>query len=572
MNASFKFRTRIVLILILFVAIGLGITLYRIQIVKGEIYAKKAGDQYIKPNSSLLDRGSIFFSTKDGTRVQMATLKSGYKIYINPSIIKNIESVFVALSEYINLDKKEFIRKASKSNDQYEEVARQIDEKTALSIKNLKIDGVGIIKEIWRVYPGEMMAAHELGLLGESASSSSVVGRYGLEKIYEDVLKRSGSNSSLNNFAELFSDIQKTVFSSEDGTQGDIISSIEPSTQKYLEKVLSETAEKWHPDTVGGIVIDPNTGEVVAMASLPSFNPNDTSGVKDPRVFSNPLVENVYEMGSIIKPLTMAAGLDSGAFYPDSTYVDEGTMTLSGKKISNHDQKAHGTVSMQEILNQSLNVGAATIALEVGKQEFSKYFLSFGLGAKTGIDLPYEATGIVGNLKTGRDVEIATAAYGQGIAISPISVVRALSVLANGGYLITPHLIKEIRFTNGKVKEISFAKNKPVLKKQTTDDVTKMLVTVVDKALLKGAIKNDRYSIAAKTGTAQIPDHEKGGYYSDRYLHSFFGYFPAYNPKYLVFLYQVAPKGTEYAADTLTYPFDQMAKFLINYFNIAPDR
>jgi cell division protein FtsI/penicillin-binding protein 2 len=247
-------------------------------------------------------------------------------------------------------------------------------------------------------------------------------------------------------------------------------------------------------------------------------------------------------------------------------------MTLNGKKISNFDGKARGVIPMQEILSQSLNVGAATIALKVGKDDFSKYFLNFGLGNKTGIDLPNEATGMANNLKSGRDIEIATAAYGQGVAVSPITMATALSILANSGYVVKPHLVKEIDYANGKVKEIGLEKSGPFLKKETTDEVTKMLVKVVDESLLKGAIKMDRYSIAAKTGTAQIPDHVNGGYYSDRYLHSFFGYFPAYNPKYLVFLFQVYPKGAEYASATLTEPFDQMAKFLIDYYNIPPDR
>jgi cell division protein FtsI/penicillin-binding protein 2 len=416
------------------------------------------------------------------------------------------------------------------------------------------------------------MAAHELGLLGESASSTAITGRYGLERNYENILKRSGTTSNTNAFAQLFIGLRDSVFSSNSDEEGDIVTTIEPSVQKYLEKVLNQTSESWHPDSIGGIVIDPKTGEIVAMASLPSFDPNNTGAVKDARQFSNPLVENVYEMGSIMKPLTMATALDSGAERPNSTYEDTGTMMLSGKKISNFDGMARGIVTMQEILSQSLNVGAATIALEVGKQEFSKYFLNFGLGSKTGIDLPNEAMGLVGNLKTGRDVEIATAAYGQGLAISPINMTRALSVLANGGYVVTPHLVKEIDYANGTIKKIDVIKSEQVLKKETTDEVTKMLVKVVDESLLKGAIKMERYSIAAKTGTAQIPNPQAGGYYTDRYLHSFFGYLPAYNPRYLVFLYQVYPKGAEYASATLTEPFDQMAKFLITYYNIAPDR
>ncbi len=171
-------------------------------------------------------------------------------------------------------------------------------------------------------------------------------------------------------------------------------------------------------------------------------------------------------------------------------------------------------------------------------------------------------------------MEVATAAYGQGIAVSPVNMARALSVLANGGYVVTPHLVKEIDYADGTVKKIAPEKTGPVLKKQTTDEVTGMLIKVVDEEIAKAHpdIHFVHYSVAAKTGTAQIADHVNGGYYPDRYLHSFFGYFPAYNPKFLVFLYQIYPKGAEYASATLSDPFTDLSKFLINYYNITPDR
>lgn len=572
MNSKQRLRARIILVCIILGALSLAASLYNIQIVKGDMYASKADLQYVKPAVTVFDRGNIYFSSKDQVKAAAATLKTGYKVFINPAMVKDAKSTYEALAGYLDLDPADFDKRVKKTNDHYEELGRQVPEKTALSIKSLGLPGVGIIKENWRSYPGGTLAAHELGILGEDGSSSSVRGRYGLERMYESVLQRAGTSSNVNAFAQLFVDIKDSVFGAAEDSEGEIITTIEPSTQKYLEKTLAQITQTWKSDEVGGIVIDPQTGEIVAMASLPGFDPNNTAAIKDVRVLSNPLVENVYEMGSIMKPLTMATALDTGAVKPTSTYDDTGTMTLSGKKISNFDGRARGIVPMQEILSQSLNVGVATIALKVGKEDFSKYFLNFGLGSKTGIDLPNEATGIVNNLKTGRDVEIATAAYGQGIAISPINMTRALSVLANGGYVVTPHLVKEIDYSNGTVKKIPVKKDGPYLKEQTVNDVTKMLVKVVDEALLKGAIKMDSYSIAAKTGTAQIPDHNKGGYYTDRYLHSFFGYFPAYDPKFLVFLYQVHPKGAEYASATLTTPFDDLAKFLISYYNIPPDR
>ncbi len=375
----------------------------------------------------------------------------------------------------------------------------------------------------------------------------------------------------MNFFAEVFSNISDTFFKDE-GMEGDIITTIDSSVQSFLEKKLFEVKTRYSVDSIGGIIMDPKTGEIYAMAHMPDFDLNKLNEVEDPRIFSNQLVEGIYEMGSIIKPLTIAAGIDSGAITSESTYDDKGFLTLNGKKISNFDGKARGVVSMQEVLNQSLNIGAATVALKVGSDDFSRYLLSFGLGDITGIDQPNEQKGRVHNLKTGREIEQATASYGQGIAISPIATIRALSVLANGGILIKPKIVKEIEYTDGSIKAIDSDPGVRVLQRESAEEVTKMLVEVVDKALRKGAVKMANYSVAAKTGTAQIADPVNGGYYGDRYLHSFFGYFPAYSPKYIVFLYHVYPKGAQYASETLTDPFIELTKFLINYYEIPPDR
>ncbi len=551
----------------------IAVSLYWTQIVRGKSYATKANEQYVKPLNTLFDRGSMYFQSKDGTKASAATLESGFIIFMNPTVIANPVQVYEALSQYIKLNETDFLAKAGKPNSHYEVLVDQTDAVVAQSVKNLLINGVSVIPKTWRSYPGGSLAAHTLGIVGEDSKSSSVTGRYGLERVYEDVLSRSGSSNNINVFAELFSGLRNTIFGGSSKKEGDIIMTVEPTVERYLERVLVQTNTIWRPDEIGGIVIDPKTGEIIAMSSLPTFNPNNTSSIKNISILSNPLVESAYEMGSIMKPLTMAAALDSGTEKPHSTYDDTGTMTLSGKKISNYDGKARGIIPMQEILSQSLNVGAATIALKMGKEVFVKYFTEFGLGEKTGIDQPFESAGIATNLKTGRDVEIATMAYGQGISISPISMTRVLSVLANGGYLVTPHLMKEIDYSDGTIKKNQPQRSGPVLSKETTDSVTGMLVKVVDEkiAVSHPNIRMERYSIAAKTGTAQIAD-KSGGYYSDRYLHSFFGYFPAYDPEFLVFLYQVYPKGAEYASETLTDPFSDLAKFLISYYNIVPDR
>lgn len=570
MNQSQKARLRLIFILVTLVAAAILAALYHTQVLDGDAYAAKADKQYSRPPAGAFDRGSIYFKAKDGAKISAATVEHGYAVFINPKLIDDPEQVYEAVSQFLQVDRNAFLKAAMKNDDPYEVVAHRANEDKANSIRSAAIVGVGVAPEAWRSYPGGAMAAHELGLTGESASSTVVGGKYGLERSYEEVLGRGAGDADENLFAQLFSDIRGAV--SGGHRKGDIVMTIEPTVQSYLEKVLNDADRAWKPDEIGGVVLDPITGEVLAMASLPSFDPNDVSKTKNIKTLSNPVVESVYEMGSIMKPLTMATGLDTGAIGPDTKYNDTDCLTLDGRKICNHDLQSHGLTDMQTVLSKSLNVGAATIALKVGSSTMIAYLSKYGLDGKTGIDLPNEAAGLTGGAKTGRDIEIATAAYGQGIAISPISIARALSVLANGGYLIRPRMVSRLEYSDGTNETLSPEKTGPILSKQTTDEVTKMLVEVVDTALKGGKIKMEHYSIAAKTGTAQVPDPKNGGYYSDRYLHSFFGYFPAYDPKFLVFLYQLYPKGAAYASETLTDPFANMAKFLINYYDVPPDR
>lgn len=571
MTYNFLKRIRIVLAVFFLIAVIIVCRIFWIQIINKDFYTAKSENQYSNQTSTIFDRGSIFFESKDKVKIGAATIKEGFTLAINPKILVNPDDVYDTISEYIELDKQSFIEKASKVNDPYEEILKKIDKNAGNSVKNLKIPGVILTKDTWRVYPGDILASHSIGLIGFD-DAGVVAGRYGLERYYEDVLSRTSDNIHTNVFAEIFSEIKKTVFS-DTSKKGDIVTSIEPTTQSYLEKTLDNIKDKWKSDSIGGIIMDPKTGKIFALSSRPTFNPNNLRDISDPKVFSNLLVEDAREMGSIIKPLTMATGIDTGVITIDSKYDDTGFMELNGKKISNFDGRARGITSMQEILSQSLNVGAANIALKIGQDRFSEYFRKLGFGEITGIDQPNEQKGIIKNLDSKRDIEMVTASYGQGIALTPIQTIRALATIANGGLLVTPHIAEKIEYLDGNYDDLISNKNDiRIFKKESTDDVTKMLVKLVDTALKNGKIKMEHYSIAAKTGTAQIANPTAKGYYSDRFLHSFIGYFPAYNPRFIVFLYHVYPKDAEFASETLTDPFIQISKFLINYYELPPDR
>lgn len=571
MKAEITSRIRLLIFIFLGIAFALIFRLYLVQIVKGEEYAQKATRQYSRPNQSLYDRGYIFFSDKDGNEGFAASLDFGYTVAISPVNLGDAQKIYGAISGLIDINSESFFLKAGKKDDPYEEIAERVPEEKALAIADLKLKGVNIYEERWRSYPSGKTAANVLGFVG--FEGDKLTGRYGLEKYYEDILKRDSQEGEVNFFAEIFSGIKEAVTSKDIKGEGSIITTIEPKVQDFLEKTVASVENDWHSDITGGIVINPKNGEVYAMSMNPTFDPNIYNEEKNISIFSNPIVEDVYEMGSIIKALTMAAGLDSGAVTADTTYYDNGFIELDGATVSNYDGKGRGQVNMQEVLNQSLNTGAAFVESQIGNKKFKEYFLKFGLGDKTDIDLPNETTSLIDNLDSPRNLEFATASFGQGVAFTPIMTVRALAALGNGGYLIKPHVTKEIKYKIGLREKFDVEENpKRAIKETASDEITRMLVRVVDEALLGGDVALPNYSIAAKTGTAQIANPNGGGYYENRYLHSFFGYFPAYDPQFLVFFYTVDPKGVRYASQTLTYPFIDMAKFLISYYEVAPDR
>jgi cell division protein FtsI/penicillin-binding protein 2 len=560
-------RIRLLILAIGVVGIIVIFRLFTLQVVNSREYQERAEHQYVTPSGAVFDRGNIYFTKKDGETVAAATIATGFKVAIAPRQITDEEGVYKKLAAIIELDKSRFLEQAAKKNDPYEEIAERVDEEAAEKITALQIPGVTLYRQKWRFYPGGTLAAKTIGFV--SYKGNDLVGNYGLEEYYNDVLSRSADNFYVNFFAEIFANMQSTIFKNRAAT-GDIVTSIEPSAQAELENQVASVISKWNSDSVGAIVMDPYTGEIIAIAAAPSFDLNAFGEERDVSVYGNPFTQNVYEMGSIVKPLVMAAGIDSGAVTPATSYNDTGSVQVQDKLINNFDKKGRGHVTMQDVLNQSLNTGMVYVQQHMGKETFREYMLDrYRIGEKTGVDIPGEVKGLVSNLKTPYDVNFATAAFGQGIATTPINIVRGFASIANGGTLVTPHLATKIEEENGTTRPVKYIEYPLVMKPETAATVTNMLVKVVDDGY---HLKQEHYRVAAKTGTAQIAKPNGQGYYDDRNLHSLIGYFPATKPRFVVYFFNVHPKGAQFAIQTLADPFFNMIQFLATYYEIAPDR
>jgi cell division protein FtsI/penicillin-binding protein 2 len=587
---TFTNRIRVLSLIFIFVALVLIIKLYIVQVINHDNYLNLGDRQYIKKNSNINDRGDIFFTKKDGSYIVAATMKDDYTLYVNPKSFftfikstKNKENktgdqILMDLKNNISvllkLDEKQIsdfdiklLKIKDKKDDTYFELIKGLSEDEQVLIKTLKLDYVGLGKEKKRYYPGNELASNVIGTIG--FKGDELAGRYGLEKQYDNTLSRKDKAYS-NFFVDIFSGAKK-IISDKEGMEGDIYTTIEPIVQKELEKKILQINQKQNSDLTGAIIMDPYTGEIISMAKVPTFAHDDKD--YDIANYKNDMIESSYEMGSIIKSLTMSMGIDTDKVHADSKYNDVGFIKVRDRTMWNFDRKGRGVITMQTALSQSLNTGFVYIANLVGNEVMTKYFNSFGLSEKTGIDLPNESAPLTSNLNKG-DVEHATVSFGQGIAMSPIGTIRSLAVLANGGHIVNPHIVSSIKYELGTTKDIkadSLDKKTPLLKPTTIDEIKRMLIYNVDNSLLNGKRKNPRYNIAAKTGTAQIAS-ENGGYIDGKNIHTFIGFFPAYNPKFIIFMYTVDPKTSRYASESLASSFLDLTDFLIQYYEVPPDR
>ena len=523
--------------------LGLVAHLYSLQIQQGGVYAARAASQYQSSGARALRRGTIYFTDKEGSLVS-AVLNKEYKIaFAVPTEIQDVEEAAQNLSNILNLDIVDLRRRLSKAHDTYELLATKLDDATIARLLEAHIPGVYLKNQDFRFYPFHALASHLVGFVGPSGTDGDLRGRYGIEARYDAEL--SGRTQAGIGGASSF----------EQSEGSDIPLTIDRNIQFVAEDVLKKLVADH--EATGGVVIveEPKTGKILALGAYPDFDPN-TYGSSPVSHFLDPAVEAVYEPGSVFKVLTMAAGIDAGKITPETTYTDTGSLTLNGKTIQDWDKKAHGLTTMTGVIENSLNLGAAFAEKTMGHEIFLSYLKKFGMEDKTDIGLPGEVVGSLQSLKKDvRDINFATASFGQGVSVTPLRLIETISAIANNGIMMKPYIRSDEM-----PEEV-----RAVITPETARTVTGMMVNAVKKNFIA---QIPHYTVAGKTGTAQIPGH---GGYTDEYIHTYVGFAPAYDPRFTVLIKLDKPRGSPLAGVTVVPAFREIAQFLLNYYSVPPD-
>ena len=554
--------------------------LFILTYVRHHTYLRTAEAQSQNINN-VLARGNIYFGEH-----LVATNKKFPLVYVIPAeidaqkseeIAGQVSALFISGRKFSgNADKDEVKKVIDSRSDKFRIIARKISNEQLEAVKSLKIKGLGVTYETDRFYPGGSFAANMIGFLGYS--NDGRIGQYGVESFYDNELF--GKKWSTRNYvagSKAFSiiarffknaEFENITESEKIDRPADIVLSIDKNIQQIAEDKLDFLMGKWKP-TGGTIIIqDPNTGKILAMADRPHFDPNKYSEY-EPSSFLNRGVQEIFEPGSSFKPITVAMGLDLGVITSETTFSDKGYREISGYKINNFSEKVFGTVTVFQVLEKSINTGAMFIQDTVGDSNFLDYVVNFGFGQRTGVDLPGEVNGDISNLYSGRKINFLTASFGQGIAVTPIQLINAYSVIANGGKLMRPFVVERV-VKEGGGEDVTKPEIVAIpISEKTATKLKSMLVSVVDNGFDKARISG--YDVAGKTGTAQIPDG-KGGYLENAYVHDFVGFAPAFSPKFVILIKIDKPQGITFAADSLSPIFKEITQFLLNYYGIPPSR
>lgn len=508
----------------------------------------------------LPERGKVFDRNKDPLVVNQTM----YQMYFEP---KKMEDVFLSIkgiNSILGLGEATLEAKIDKTKE-WVAVTGGIDKKQKDDVEKMKLKGIGFIEESRRYYPEGSLSAHLLGFVGKSEKGGSV-GYFGLEGFYDkDLTGLPGLIKSEEDLAgrAIFVGTQKKT-DPENGR--DLILTIDKSVQKIIKTRLEKGLERYEAKEGCIIVADPNTMEIFGLSCLPDFNPDEYYRFSE-YFFRNFSVSDAYEPGSTFKPLIVAAALEERAIKPDEVFQEDGPITVGDYTIRTWNNKYEGEISMTRILEKSSNVGMVYIGEKLGDKKIYEYIKKLGFGELTGIDLQGEIAGYLRPRQQWYPIDYATVTFGQGIAVTPIQMVRAFSALINGGNLMKPFMVRSIA-SQEKERKISPKIEKTVFSKKTSEIIKKMLVSTIENGDARWA-RPKGYKIGGKTGTAQIPI--KGHYDPTKTIASFIGFAPADNPRFIAMVILKEPQSSQWGSETAAPLFFEIAKDLLVYYNINPE-
>lgn len=554
-----------------FTALGsiIALRLFIVQIVQHGYYEALASDHHDLFEELFPERGEMLVHDRysaAGT-VPIATNKVLYEVHAEPVHVTDPTALAQALAPLLSIPKDDLKQKLDKPGDPDEVLKRRVPEEVVKAIQALNLTGLNYREEQWRYYPEGEYSAHITGYFGYSDTDK--IGQYGLEGYFDTELAGlpgyvAGEKDAFGRFLTIGDNfIQEAV----DGD--DLVLTIDKNMQYNACSKLKREVERLSAKEGSLIIMQPDTGAIMVMCNYPSFDPNAYNEVESVDVFVNSSVSDEYEPGSVFKAITMAAGLDSGAVTPSTTYTDTGQVTVGGYPIKNFDGKAYGVKTMTEVLENSLNLGTIFVVQQTGNQTFYDYVQAFGLGAVTDIELANEHDGDISSLAELKDVYAYTGSFGHGITLTPLQLITAYAAIANGGQLMKPYIVEKRIVSSGAEIPTTPQVVRQVISAETSRTLSAMLVNVIDYGHAKRA-GVPGYYLAGKTGTAIVVG-SNGRYDTSRHNDTFVGYGPVSDPQFVMLIKMNEPQ-SQYAEGSVVPLWGEVAKDVLNYLQVPPDR
>ena len=554
-------KVRIVTVLLIFLVLFIALLsrAFQLQVLSGQKLKNLAQKQHTTVLQLQPERGVIY--DRNGEKLAASIMADS--VCADPSKISDPVRTSRLIAEILNLDKATIFRKISELKN-FCWLARRISPDQAANVESANIDGIFLIKEPKRFYPNGELAAHLLGFVGADAS-----GLEGLEKKYDDVLKGKPEKLAWARDAKgkkLFLRVEKDVAKVDESLN--LVLTIDSRIQYLVETHLKDAVLTKGAKGGVAIVMDPKTGEILALANEAGFNPNNVNGLT-PEKWRNLAITDYFDPGSTFKPFLVAGALEAKAVKESDTfYCENGSFAVADRTIHEANRQRHGRLAVPAILKYSSNIGAVKIAQKLGKEKFYEYIESFGFGTKTGIDLPGESTGLVRPVQNWTKVDAATIAFGQGVSVTAIQMITAMSAIANNGVLMKPYIVRG--YADKKNRMIKMYAPQ-AMRKVVSPDVAKRLTNMLTEVVgaVDGTGKNARIvnvAVAGKTGTSQKFDFTRHVYSSEKVKTSFMGFFPADNPQFAILVILDEPQRDKWGGVAAAPVFENIGEQILNCF------